>query len=209
MFKTKSTCKASASFAVLATLMLAINTTLYAADHQEAPTATARLSADIGDYFAWHDDSNLNLVLTYGTFAAPSLPATYNRDELYGFHFDTSETPDGVSEIDIYARFSQDTDGNWGIQVSGIGAQALEGAIETQLSNGQMTVWAGLADDPFFFDQAGFNETVTTGTLSFDPTNDDVAGLNVTAISIQLPIAAIVASGDSFQTWATTATASQ
>jgi len=41
---------------------------LNASDHQEAPGATALLSADIGDYYAWHEGENLNMVLTFGTF---------------------------------------------------------------------------------------------------------------------------------------------
>ena len=40
--------------------------------------------------------------------------------------------------------------------------------------------------------------------LSFDPTRDDVAGLNVTAIAIQLPITTIQSDGSALQTWATT-----
>jgi hypothetical protein len=176
---------------------------LRAADHQEAPSTRALLAADIGDYYAWHEGSQLNLILTFGTFSAPELPASFDRNVLYGFHFDTSAEADGVSDLDIYARFAQDASGNWGLQVSGVGS-TLEGPVETVLSNGQMNAWAGLADDPFFFDQTGFNATVTTGTLSFDPTRDDVAGLNVTAIAIQLPVTGIVSEGGALQTWTTT-----
>jgi hypothetical protein len=176
---------------------------LRAADHQEAPSTRALIAADIGDYYAWHEGDQLNLILTFGTFAAPELPASFDRDVLYGFHFDTSAEADGVSDIDIYARFAQDESGNWGVQVSGVG-DTLQGPVETVLGNGQMNAWAGLADDPFFFDQTGFNTTVSTGTLSFDPTRDDVAGLNVTAIAIQLPVASIVSDGSALQTWTTT-----
>ena len=73
-----------------------------AADHQEAPGASARLSADIGDYYVWHEEEQLNLVLTFGTFAAPGLPASFNRDNLYTFHFDTSAPADGVADLEIY-----------------------------------------------------------------------------------------------------------
>ena len=74
-----------------------------ASDHQEAPTATAFLSADIGDYYVWHEEDQLNLILTFGTFAAPGLPASFDRDVLYGFHFDTSLPADGVADIEIFA----------------------------------------------------------------------------------------------------------
>jgi len=146
----------------------------------------------------------LNLVLTFGTFAAAGATGSYDSDVLYAMHFDTSAPADGVSDIDVFARFAQDTAGNWGIQVSGIGDSPLEGKVDTVLSNSNLSVWSGVADDPFFFDQTGFRETVSTGTLSFDPTRDDVAGSNVTAIAIQLPVQSINASGGEFQTWATT-----
>ncbi|MFK7858024.1 MAG: DUF4331 family protein [Granulosicoccus sp.] len=175
-----------------------------AADHREAPGASAQLAADIGDYYAWHDESRLNLILTLGTFASPGMPATYNSDILYGFHFDTSAPADGVADVNIYARFAQDTEGDWGLQLSGINETTLEGAVETVISNDQLTGWAGLVDDPFFFDQEGFNTTVNSGTLSFDPTRDAVAGLNITAIAVQVPIDTIMSGGGTLQTWTTT-----
>lgn len=176
----------------------------HSADHQEAPATMAQLAADIGDYYIWHADDTLNMVLTFGTFSAPELPATFDRDIIYGFHFDTTTPADGESDIDIYARFSQSTEGEWGVQISGVGDSPLEGAVETVLSNSELSAWAGLSDDPFFFDQTGFNTTVSSGTLAFDPNRDDVAGLNVTAIAIQLPVSNIVSNSGSFQSWVTT-----
>ncbi|MFK8083445.1 MAG: DUF4331 family protein [Granulosicoccus sp.] len=198
-YRTSVTCAALAASIFVAS-------TANAADHQEAPAAAAMLAADIGDYYAWHDEDQLNLILTFGTFAAPGQPATYNSDVLYGFHFDTSTPEDATADVNIYARFAQDTDGNWGLQISGIGDEALEGSVETVLSNSQLSGWAGLVDDPFFFDQEGFNTTVGTGILSFDPNRDAVAGLNITAIAIQVPVETIMSGGGALQTWTTTST---
>ena len=179
-------------------------TSAHSSDHQEAPGVSANLAADIGDYYVWHEGNDVNLVLTFGTFAVPEMGPSFDSNILYEFHFDTSVPADGVSDLDIFARFAQDDAGEWGIQVSGFGTSPIEGAVETVLSSGDVSVWAGLADDPFFFDQSGFNQTVSTGTLSFDPTRDDVAGFNVTAIAIQVPASAIQANGTTFQTWSTT-----
>ena len=177
-----------------------------AADHQEAPRTSAQLAADIGDYYAWHENDQLNLALTFGTFNAPGMPSTYDSTLLYTLHFDTTEIADGVSDVDLYVRFAQNANGEWGMRVSDSQDSTLiQGAVETILANDQLSAWAGLADDPFFFDQTGFVDTVSTGTISFDPTRDDVAGLNITAIVIQLPINSIKNGGGSFQTWATTA----
>ena len=185
---------------------MCVASTATAADHQEAPGATALLSADIGDYYAWHDDTNINLILTFGTFAAPGDAATYDPNILYGMHFDTSMPADGISDLDVYARFAQNESGTWGLQVSGLGAESVEGPVETVFSSNGVKVWAGLADDPFFFDLAGFNETIDRGILSFDNTQDSVAGLNITAIAIEVPIDSIIAGGGEFQSWATTGT---
>lgn len=175
-----------------------------ASDHQEAPNASSQLAADIGDYYAWHDADNLNLALTFGTFNAPGMPATYSSDVLYAFHFDTTVPADGVSDSDIYARFAQDDTGNWGVQVFDATQTLFEAPVESVTESNNGKVWAGLSDDPFFFDLTGFNSTVSTGTLSFDPSRDDVAGLNITSLALQIPLANIIGSGTSVSTWATT-----
>ncbi len=188
------------------TLLALLPANTQAADHQEAPRATAQLAADIGDYYAWHETNELNLALTFGTFSAPGMAANYDSTILYTLHFDTSEVADGISDFELYVRFAQNDDGDWGMRVSDSQDSTLiQGAVETILTNDQLSAWSGLADDPFFFDQTGFVNTVTTGTLSFDPTRDDVAGLNITAIVIQLPIDTVKNGGGSIQTWATTA----
>ena len=175
-----------------------------AADHQEAPGTRAQLSADIGDYYAWHDADQLNLVLTFGTFAAPGSPAAFDSNLIYTLHFDTSLPADGISDLDIQVRYGQNLDGEWGIQVAGLGDTPIEGPVETIVNSGEVSLWSGVADDPFFFDLTGFTETTTTGVISFDPSRDDVAGLNVTAFALQIPTDSVVSSGGSFETWATT-----
>ena len=177
-----------------------------ASDHQEAPLATSQLAADIGDYYAWHDGEDMNMVLTFGTFNAPGSPAIFSSDVLYGMHFDTSVPADGVSDRDIYARFAQNTAGEWGIQVFDDTGVLFETPVETVVESTNGKVWAGLSDDPFFFDLTGFNSTISTGTISFDPTRDDVAGLNISSLALQIPLGNLVTPGAQVSTWATTST---
>ncbi|MBX2839236.1 MAG: DUF4331 domain-containing protein [Gammaproteobacteria bacterium] len=205
MFKLTRVCATGAAVSLLAASALQVSNT-YSADHQEAPAATALLAADIGDFYIWHEDSQLNLVLTFGTFSPSGQPASYDSNLLYTFHFDTSEPADGVADNSIYARFAEDAEGNWGLQVTGASVDPIEGAVETVLSDGDVTAWAGLADDPFFFDQTGFRETLDTGMISFNPSRDDVAGLNITAIVVQLPVETIKPGGGALQAWVTTGT---
>lgn len=175
---------------------------VFAADHQEAPGAQAQFVADIGDYYAWHDADKLNLILTFSTFAAAGAEATYSSDILYTFHFDT--TGDNESDANVYARFAQDTAGNWGMQITGIDDTPIVGAVDAVITEGDVSAYASSTDDPFFFDLEGYTETLNTGTIAFDPARDSVAGLNVTSIALQLPLSSVVGDTTAFQTWATT-----
>ena len=70
--------------------------------------------------------------------------------------------------------------------------------------NENVKAWAGLREDPFFFDLTGYQETLDTGTIAFDSNRDDFAGTNVTAIVIEMDAAAAAADGTQLQIWATT-----
>lgn len=183
-------------------------TVVEAADHAEAPGTSADAAADIGDFYAWHDSNinRLHLVMTYDAAKAPAADqtATYDADVLYGFHIDNDG--DSVSDIDIYVRYGQDENDEWGVQAVGLPSDIdpLAGAVETELtSGGNAKLQAGLFDDPFFFDLEGFNATLASGTLSFDPTRDSIAGANASAIVLQIPTADL--GGTDLQVWGTTA----
>lgn len=178
------------------------------ADHADAPGATADPAADIADVYAFHDQAadRLTLVLT---FAGLKLPAagqvgTYDDDVLYTLNIDTNNdaTPDQMVDI----RFGQNASGVSGIRVAGLpGAPAvITGPVETTLDPAAgVRVFAGLRDDPFFFDLVGFNDTRSSGNLSFNNTRDRFAGTNLTAVVLETRLSA-VATG-AFSLWATTA----
>lgn len=186
-----------------------------AADHTDPPSRTtgdsADRAADIGDIYAWHTtDGHTVLVLTY---AGPNEPiagqtATYDPDVIYGIHIDTDG--DQAADQELWVRFGQSASGNWGVQVEGIpgGDPAVQsGAVEITNRISGVTdgfFWAGLRDDPFFFDLQGFQDTLSTGTLSFVNDRDFFAGKNISAIVIQLQTSDLVAAGGSFDVWATT-----
>jgi hypothetical protein len=80
------------------------------------------------------------------------------------------------------------------------------GPVEKKIDGGlNARVYAGLRDDPFFFDLEGFRNTLATGTLSFDGSRDTFAGSNCTAIVLEMDLAAAQAGGATLQLWATTA----
>lgn len=175
-----------------------------AGDHAEAPALENDLAADIADLYAWHTDGgNLVIALTWAGYGLVGDPATYDADVLYTIHIDTNA--DNTADTEIHARFGQAADGSWGVQVQGIpGADgAVEGAVETELTAGDAKVWAGLRDDPFFFDKEGYIETLTTGTVAFDSTRDFALNQNATALVMEFPLSALGASG-SFAVWSST-----
>ena len=182
--------------------------TAFAADHAEAPTSAADPAADIADLYAWHNSNGeLSLVLTFAGLTASVQDggkATWDADVLYGIHIDAGF--DNVPDTDIWIRFGQDSAGEWGMQATGIpGAKgALSGAVGSALQSRGSWAWAGIADDPFFFDLTGFQDTVATGTLMFTGA-DSLAGTNVTAITLQFPYESIVGEDGKLQIWATSA----
>ncbi len=209
----------SASFAALcAAGLVAAGTAWFAneeapqaADHTDPPAAfpAAGDAADIGDLYAWHDANATTLTVVL-TFAGPLPPVadqtgTYDADVLYGIHIDNND--DDIANHDIWVRFAQNDLGEWGLQATGLPGEAgpVEGAVETELSGTSARIWAGLRDDPFFFDLEGFQDTLSTGALAFDPTRDSFAGANVTAIVLEVPVSAAMGGNtDPLQIWATT-----
>lgn len=183
---------------------LGLSSPALAADHAEAPGASADPAADLADLYAWHDGDRFVAILTFAGLTPAGGSATYDDDVLYTVHVD--QDGDNLPDVELEVRFGQDSTGAWGVQLTGIpGASALEGAVETEVSDGNQRVWAGLADDPFFFDLTGFEDTLATGTISFVNTRDALASTNVTAVVIEAPAATILGDAEIALIWATTA----
>ena len=92
-----------------------------------------------------------------------------------------------------------------------ISATAIRGAVETNIVSGNVSLYAGLRDDAFFFDLAGFRATLTSGTLSFTGA-DFFAGQNTPVVVLEFPTSAIARSahalpptGTVLRVWASTA----
>jgi hypothetical protein len=185
----------------LAALLLGLSTQALAADHADGPVAAVDPAADIADFYAWHSSDKVVFVLTYAPLAAPGAGATYDADVLYGFHVDNDM--DGAADQDLWVQYGQNGAGDWAVRLTW-GDTVEEFAVGEAGTGDAVTVWTGSADDPFFFDLSGFQDTLATGTIAFDSSRDTFAGLNVSAIVIEADLAT-VSGGNLFQTWATTA----
>ena len=197
------------AIAVAATAWNAQERTADAADHNDpSPRIDTQKTADIGDLYAWASADGLTLTVVL-TFAGPVMPVadqagTYDPDVLFGVHIDN--TDNAQPNHDIWLRFAQNDLGDWGVQATSLPGEAgpVVGAVETVIDapNGAK-MWAGLRDDPFFFDLTGFVETLMTDTLSFDPNRDFFAGQNITAVVLEIPVSAAIGLGDNLSIWAT------
>jgi hypothetical protein len=164
---------------VLAAAVWLLSTPSYAADHQDGPAATASPAADITDVFAWMSTDHTKMYLVMDLFPAATTAAKFDTNVLYVFHttskasiLATTGTPldiickfDAAQAISCWAGASE--------FVSGATATAPTTGIKS--SSGKLTVWAGLRDDPFFFNLDGFKKLVATvkaAKASLIPTAD-------------------------------------
>lgn len=182
-----------------------------AADHRESALTTGDPAADIADVYAWHDDVQRTLVaaITFDGIKTPvpGQAGTFDPGVLYTLNLDNDG--DNVADLRIQTRFVVLPAGQTFVVVQGIpGSTApVIGPVERVVRRGNARVFAGLRDDPFFFDLEGFRQTLMTGTLSFVGTRDTFAGKNATALVFEMDLDAALQGGTSVNLWATTARA--
>lgn len=145
----------------------------HAADHLDSPKATAEPAADITDVYAWMngDATKLNLVLNVSPMAATG--TQFSDAVLYQIHVNSmSAYGQAQQETKILCKFYDVSKLEcW------LGDEYVEGdaSATTGLasSSGKLKVFAGLRNDPFFFELDGFKEAVkavvaAAPSLTFD-----------------------------------------
>ena len=199
----------SAAIALIVPGQLALS-----ADHLDPPArtdpafdTTPDTPADIADVYAFSDATNAYFAVSFAGPQVAGVSAFYDRDVLYTINVSTS-APATSSDVSIRFRFGPATNGTGsGISVEnlpGVGG-AIVGPVEQILSKDGVRVYAGLRDDPFFFDLQGFRETRSTGTLRFDKTRNFFANKNDTIVIVEIPKTRLGGNANSIDAWATTA----
>lgn len=189
-----------------------------AADHAESTSVTDDVYADLGDTFAFlspTDNTKVVLVLTVAGFIVPSEQLNFSyfpEDILY--RIEIENTGDAVADQKIDITFSPQTSRTVPqtatvtlpvtstfprirrftapTTVPAFTPTAPPFVVTTNAPTG-VRFFAGLADDPFYFDIVGFGRFVTSvlgGTP--DPTRlqrsrDSFAGYNVHVIALEVP----------------------
>jgi Domain of unknown function (DUF4331) len=197
---------------------------LTAADHRDSTVLTANPTQDIADVYSFRnpsDPTRFVLGMTVAGFIPPSEAATaqFGRDVLYQWKIDNDG--DAVEDLVIQA-FVTGNARNQVVHFRGPVAPAQPGGIseivegpeigtvhisrgaEAEVSSRRgISVFAGVRDDPFFFDLARFNQIVSGAASSFNnPGTDTFAGFNILALVIELP--AELLGGPTIGVWGTT-----
>lgn len=199
-----------------------------AADHLDAPTVKHDGRIDINDIYVFQGQNAANtaLVMTVNPAAGLLSRTTFRPGALYEFKIDTGS--DAIENTALRVKFGGvRADGSQQLTVlKATGSMATGGAGGTAIGSGSTNhvislagggrAWAGLADDPFFFDLARFQQFKATlladGTLAdlgglvgctrTDPAPTDFfEGLNGSAIVIELPDSAL---GGTIRVWGET-----
>jgi hypothetical protein len=173
-------------FYIFVILSFAIVTTSQAADHFDSPLTSADPIADLADTYAFinpNDAQELIIILTMNPFA--NTGSKFSDAVQYKIMLENM----GGQSFDITCSATTEQI----VNCNGPGNQQISGIVGQTHMNGDMRLYAGLRDDPFFFDLAAFNETTSTASVAFtNPGVDALAGGNVLAIVLGIKISALV-----------------
>ena len=218
---------ARATLAVLAAVALGgltISSRIDAADHTDSPLVAADQAADIADVYSFRSGDDLVLAMTISNVqAAPEIElgrSIFDPSVLYQLNIDTNG--DAVEDLVVQSVFVGDPRDQV-MQVRGPAAPTELSPRHRLLDLDPMTVsvstgtqavteerdgiriFAGVRDDPFFFDLSQFLAILGGSAGGFDdPGVDAFADLNAYAIVVQIPLEML---GDpaTLAIWGTTA----
>jgi hypothetical protein len=185
-----------------------------AADHAESTSVAGDPGADLADVFAFldpNDNSKVVLALDVEGFVVPSelLNLSFFAPEVT-YRFEIENTGDAVPDKTIDVTFSEQTSRsapqtatiklpNGQTFTAPTTVQTLNATpnplVVTTDANSGASFFAGLTDDPFYFDIVGFNRFVAS-VLAGSPNpaalqrgRDSFAGYNIHMIALELPAA--------------------
>jgi Domain of unknown function (DUF4331) len=197
-----------------------------AADHLDAPGLTSPggdAALDISDIYAFRAQGGKSvLVLNVNGFTPPGEQAQFasgapsvakTKKVAYTLRIDNDG--DAVADINLRTRFGRaNAAGVQRLTLTRNGKRVLEGRSSAfgrkriNRSRGY-SVYAGMRDDPFFFDLDGFvdilsNEPGESFIGCTEPRTDRFAGTNVSSIVIRVPPSKLTDEGSTIGVWGTT-----
>lgn len=138
----------------------------WAADHTDSPAAASDPAADITDLYTWmeSDASKVNLVMNVVPFATNT--SSFSTSVIYAFHLTNPQTSDPsiTTSYMVLCQFASNSsiqcwlEGPNGTIDYVTGDPTPTAGLDS--TNGDMKVFAGLRNDPFFFNLGGFQDTL-------------------------------------------------
>ncbi len=185
-----------------------------AADHLDSPNAKANHALDITDIYAFDGENSGKtvLVVDVNPLAGVVSGTDFATEAEYRFNIDKNGdfVIDAVND-DVYTvTFGANAPGpKQSLSLAKNGTTILTGMTGNANNGGGAKVFAGVKDDPFFFDLAGFlrwrdpdgdGAYTYTGSTNLD-LGDFFAGTNISTIVLEIPDSWL---GSSANFWATT-----
>ena len=190
---------------VAAAGLLALHTA-NGADHRDGPATTANAPLDITDLYAFRDPGATdNLVVAFGvnglTTPDQNGNAKFSSTGSYLLHVDTNG--DLMDDATVTVKFDNSNPQNF--TITGLGSTPITGAVTAPgatpnvVTSGGIKAFAGLRDDPFFFDLTAFKHFVAgpyvpaagLRAAADGAPADTFAGTNVDYVALELPVTAL------------------
>ena len=176
---------------VVAALAAFLTIPAFSADHLDAPAVKKDGRIDINDIYVFHPGSPQNLgktvlAMTVNPAAGVISGTTFRQGAKYEFLIDTNG--DARPELKIRTQFSGPHNGEQNYTVhrdeGDESTLIAKGRTDEVSTLGAVSSFAGLRDDPFFFDLASFNDGATFCQAG---DSDFFLGLDTSAIVIEVP----------------------
>src|SRR5438034_9401039 len=216
--------KAVLSLLLAGAVAIGVARLIRASEHNDRMLLAGDPAADIADVYTFSsptNPANTVLAMTVSGFIPPSEASTtfFDPNVLYQWKIDNNG--DAVEDLVIQA-FVTGTGGHQVMHFRGPAAPSDIGATDRVIDGPETTTvpvtngaspisasrtgttpFAGVRDDPFFFDLVQFKKIIAGQATSFrDPGVDSFAGTNVPASVVELPSALL--GGTRLAVWGTT-----
>ena len=160
----------------LAALMaIAVSAAVMSADHAESPGTDADPAADLADIFIFPSPETANRTVAAITFGGRPAPRSRidgsfycDPNVLYTLHIDRADASgnfDNIADVEVMAKFGKTAEGMCGLQLENVpgGGGTFSGAIEKVFTSPSgLKAFAGLRNDPFFFDAEGYTALIAS-----------------------------------------------